>query len=99
MLLKTLFKRQYFWYHKLDIFESSTDRRSPRETLRKKNSKYTYVVHRIIKSVIACYFYFSNRIVAQAAHAPQGTDVKQDLLIKDTDVQVFCTLIMRVVDK
>ena len=45
-----------------------------------------------------CY-YFSNRIIAQAAHAPQGTDVKQDLLIKDTDVQVFCTLIMRVVDK
>ena len=57
------------------------------------------MVHRITKSVIACYFYFSNRIIAQAAHAPRGTDVKQDLLIKDTDVQVLCTLIMRVVEK
>ena len=99
MLLKTLFKRQYFLYHKLDILESSTDRRSPRETLRKKiqNALTWYIVSQ--KVLLPAIFYFSNRIIAQAAHAPQDTDVKQDLLIKDTDVQVFCTLIMRVVDK
>ena len=30
-----------------------------------------------------------NRIIAQAVHVPQGTDVKQDLLVKDTDVKVW----------
>ena len=44
------------------------------------------MVQRITKSFVTCEFYFSNRIIAQAARAPQATGVKQDLRIKDTDV-------------
>ena len=62
-----------------------------------QNALTWYIVSQ--KVLLPAIFYFSNRIIAQAAHAPQDTDVKQDLLIKDTDEQVFCTLIMRVVDK
>ena len=42
----------------------------------------------MIQKSLLIRFVFFNRIIAQAAHAPQGTDVKQDLLIKDTDVKV-----------
>ena len=63
MLLKTLFKRQYFWYHKLDILESSNDRRSPRETLRKKiqNTLTWYIVSQ--KVLLPAIFIFPTELL------------------------------------
>ena len=90
MLLKTLFKLQYFLYHKLDILESSTDRRSPRETLRKKNSKCTYVVHRITKSVITCYFLFFQQNYCSSSPCPSGYRCQTGF----TDKRYRCTGIL-----